>query len=362
MKTITVNTSKGKYKVSICQSLIHIVKTVKPHLKTKSRNFLLVNKKVENLYKDTIQTVKDALNLRKIAIRGGEQSKSFSTVRRVVDFLISNGCDRSSTLVIIGGGTVGDLGGFCAGITLRGIPYIQVPTTLLAQVDSSIGGKTAINHPEGKNLVGLFYQPVSVCICIDFLETLSGREFTSGMGEVIKSAIIGDRTLFELLLRNHRSINRKSTDILQEMIFRSLEVKRNIVETDTMEKDRRMILNFGHTVGHAIEKLSNYRLSHGEAVIIGMMAAVILSKELTGLNESISGNLLRLLNYYSASFSPADFTVRDIMRIIENDKKWFGGSRRFILIRDVAKPEIVQNIPLNALENSIKQIIRMQSK
>jgi len=361
MNTIHVNTQNGTYDVHIFQSLKAIAGLIEPFLDSHSINILLVDEKVRQLYEETCLGLTKRLGLREFVIPGGERSKTWPAVEQVVDFLLESGCDRKSTLVILGGGTIGDLGGFCAGITLRGIQCIQIPTTLLSQVDSSIGGKTAINHTGGKNLIGLFYQPSLVCICTEFLKTLPEREFVSGLGEVIKTALIGDPELFAFLLENYTQIKKDSSEHVPYIVGRSLLVKKEIVEEDTTEKGRRMVLNFGHTTGHAFEKLSEFKLAHGEAVIAGMLVALNISCESAGLTEETRKKAARILQNFIRSFNYRELSLNDVIQTMKNDKKWFGGNRRFIVLRDIGRPEIIENIPMDTLERGIGSFLSMQS-
>jgi 3-dehydroquinate synthase len=200
----------------------------------------------------------------------GEKNKTYDTLTAIHNHLFERNIGKKTVILALGGGVTGDLAGFAAATFKRGIPYIQMPTTLLAQVDSSVGGKTAVNNEFGKNMIGVFHNPAAVFINISTLETLDHRHFLNGLAEVIKTGIIGDRILFDYLVGNHERILAKNLDAVSFIIHRSISVKKKIVEADPFEKGFRRILNFGHTAGHAVEKASNYKLLHGEAIAIGI--------------------------------------------------------------------------------------------
>jgi len=261
-----------------------------------------------------------------LEIEDSEKAKELKTAEKLCEQLIELGADRSTTIVALGGGVVGDVAGFTASVFMRGIPVVQVPTTLLAQVDSSIGGKTGVNLRQGKNLVGTFHQPKLVLSDINTLETLPEKEVQRGLAEAVKTAIIGDEELFALL-------EEKPGD-LEEIVFRCARVKAGIVERDEKEAGERMKLNLGHTFGHAIEALSDYTIPHGEAVSIGLVKAA----EMAGVEVDRIKNLLRGIGLPTeTSFSDAE-----IEKAMRTDKKRKGGKIRIVLPERIGSVKVVE--------------------
>lgn len=271
-----------------------------------------------------------------VLIPDGEEFKNASTLNSIYDALIEGGFDRSCGLLALGGGVVGDIAGYAAATYLRGIPYVQVPTTLLAQVDSSVGGKTAINHPLGKNLIGAFYQPCHVHIDVSTLETLPEREFAAGMAEVIKYGIIRDAGFFAWLGEHRDRLRRRDQAALVQAVKRSCQIKADIVEQDEKESSLRAILNYGHTFGHAVETLAGYgEIRHGEAVAIGMGVAALVSKELGLCTAEQVAAIDALLGAFALPVVPPPFPLEDYLRAMGRDKKVKAGVLRFVLNRGI---------------------------
>lgn len=288
----------------------------------------------------------------------GEEQKKLSTIETLCRALAARGVERGDTLVAWGGGVVGDIVGFAAACYLRGIAFVQVPTTLLAMVDSSVGGKTGVDLPEGKNLVGAFHQPRFVLIDVDSLRTLPQREFISGLAEVVKSAIIGDRELFNKLKRNANKCLKPETGFLCDVIQSSIAFKAAVVQRDEREQDLRRILNFGHTVGHALEALGNYRaLKHGEAVFWGMSAAVELSRELDFLDTKTAAEIGDLLRAFLAAIPGLDFEPETALDFIARDKKVRRGIAHFVLLNDIARPLISNLVTREQLRAALGQVL-----
>lgn len=233
---------------------------------------IITDSEIKGLYGEKLLEIFRRENIKACLIDfpAGEESKNLHTIHYLVKRLLENNFDRKSAIIALGGGVVGDVGGFTAAIFMRGIPYIQAPTTLLAQVDSSIGGKTAINLPEGKNIIGAFHQPKKVYIDPSLLKTLPDREFISGLAEVVKYGVIYDRSLFKYLEENSERIKSREKNALLYIIASSCKIKKEIIEEDPWEKNKRAILNYGHTPAHALERISGYKCLHGEAVSVGM--------------------------------------------------------------------------------------------
>ncbi len=283
-----------------------------------------------------------------ICLPDGEKYKTTETVNSIYDSLIREGFDRTSGLVALGGGVVGDIAGFAAATFLRGIPYAQVPTTLLAQVDSSVGGKTGVNHPFGKNLIGAFYQPQQVFIDVDTLKTLPYREFSAGMAEVIKYGMIWDEKFFSWIKNHQEELARLEPESLICCIKRACAIKAEIVAKDEKETNLRAILNFGHTFGHAVENLAGYgEYRHGEAVAIGMYCAARAAQKMDLCSIEQVAALKNLLAEFHLSTDLPSFSMEDYLRAMKRDKKNREGVLRMVLnkgigdylITEIAEPE-----------------------
>ncbi len=267
-----------------------------------------------------------------ISFPAGEGSKTRRVRDEIEDGLIALGAGRDAALVALGGGVVGDLVGFVAATFKRGIPYVQIPTTLIGMVDAAIGGKTGINHPAGKNLIGAFHQPAAVYIDIDFLKTLPPRQFVAGLAEVIKYATIADRSLFAFLERRMDRILARDPESLSPIIEACCRIKARIVSQDPRESNRRKILNYGHTIGHAIEVLSRYRLAHGEAVAIGMVAEARLAVRIGLLAAEVAARIDRLVGTAGLpSALPPSVRPEEVLKVARHDKKNRGGATVYVL-------------------------------
>jgi 3-dehydroquinate synthase len=297
------------------------------------------------------------LDVTMITVAAGEATKNTETALSVMREMLKLGSDRSSVLIALGGGVIGDMTGFIASVFMRGIPYIQIPTTLMAQVDSSIGGKTAVDLPEGKNLIGTFYQPQAIYIDLKFLETLPDKEIKNGLAEIIKSGIIEDIGLFNLLESEAQAIRERDRKVLATIIEKACRVKKGIVELDEREKGLRRILNFGHTLGHAVEAESRYELSHGEAVSIGMVAAARISEKLYDLpirdRERIE-NLIAAIGHQTRI--PAGLSTDGILGRIKMDKKKVGNTIHFVLLKKIGFPFVNGGIAENILRDVIEEL------
>lgn len=279
------------------------------------------------------------LNVDLIQFPAGEASKNINTALDIVAKLLESGADRNSMLIAFGGGVVGDMVGFIASVFMRSIPYIQIPTTLLAQVDSSIGGKTAIDLPHGKNLLGTFYQPQAVFADLSYLATLPAAEFNNGIAEIIKYGIIDDEKIFRLLEENMEQIQRKDPALLLKLVESCCRIKKSIVEIDEKEQGLRRILNYGHTLGHALEAQSDFTISHGEGVALGMIAAARISEN-SGYLES--GSRERIENLIKNSGLPCripeSLSSEGIISRLKMDKKKEGDVIHFVLLKKIGMP------------------------
>jgi len=294
---------------------------------------LITNPTVAALYGDCVRrSLEDAGNrVSLIEIPDGEEYKNAATLNSVYDALIDAGLERDSFIVALGGGVVGDLAGFAAATYLRGIPFVQVPTTLLAQVDSSVGGKTAIDHPRGKNLIGAFYQPRLVLIDVETLNTLPEREFRAGLAEVVKYGVALDYDFFDYLEQNVKRIIAMEPDCLIDVIFHSCRLKAEIVELDEKEAGPRAVLNYGHTLGHALETLVGYReLVHGEAVAIGMALATRISMALGCCSDADGARVTALLGSFGLPQIPPRIDLQRLLDALSKDKKSRSGQISFI--------------------------------
>jgi 3-dehydroquinate synthase len=301
---------------------------------------------------------KGGLNVDTLAFPAGEASKTIQTALKLSEKMLDIGADRSTGLIALGGGVVGDMTGFVASIFMRGVPYVQIPTTLLAQVDSSIGGKTGVDLPSAKNMLGTFYQPRVVFADLSFLHTLPEREFKNGLAEIIKCGIIDDPELLRIVGENKKSFSNMDmdhADFLAQVIVKSCRVKKGIVEMDEKENGLRRILNFGHTIGHAVEAESNYSVSHGEAVSIGMIGALALSEKLGYLaadeRDRISGIIQKT---GLPDRMPANLDTDGIVARISKDKKRGGGSVHFVLLKRAGMPFVNGSVPEKLIRETIE--------
>ncbi|MDI6778765.1 MAG: 3-dehydroquinate synthase [Bacteroidota bacterium] len=322
----------------------------------RSRCFIVTDSNVKRLYSIDFELFlkKAGMETHLISFRAGESSKTRRTKEYIEDRLLKYRADRNSIIIAIGGGVVGDIAGFTAATYHRGIEYIQVPTTLLAQVDSSVGGKTAVNHPLGKNLIGSFYHPVRVYINTDTLSTLPQRQFKNGIAEIIKYGAILDLELFQYLDINRQKILNRDKSCLVHIIKRCCELKALVVQKDPEEKSYRRILNFGHTIGHAVEKLSNYKVPHGYAVAIGMVGEALIAKNLGLLSLEGFQKLQKLILSYKLPVSiPCRFTLDEILTATRSDKKGKNDKIMYTLISKIGIAKI--DVPLSV--NKVRKLL-----
>jgi 3-dehydroquinate synthase len=321
-----------------------------------SKVAVVSNRTIFPLYKDIVLNALSEYGIAPniILIPDGEEYKDFTWAYYIHGELLKARFDRSGLLIAFGGGVVGDITGFVASTYMRGIRYVQVPTTLLAQVDSSVGGKTGVNHPLGKNMIGTFYQPSLVLIDVDTLRTLPKREFSAGMAEVIKYGVIADRELFDYLEKNREDILSLGDSIIH-VIRRSCEIKADVVSKDERESGLRAILNFGHTIGHAIETVTGYKkFLHGEAVSIGMCAASDLAVKMGIFKERDAERVRKLAELYKLpAVIPDDIKGSDIMNAMEIDKKVKDGRMKFILPESIGKVKIADDVDRELIKKAL---------
>jgi 3-dehydroquinate synthase len=286
----------------------------------------------------------------------GESAKNMEIVLQLCQQLIAREFDRKSLLIAVGGGVVGDVAGFAAAIYMRGIPYIQVPTTLLAQVDSSIGGKTGVDLPAGKNLLGAFHQPLLVVSDPDVLVSLPIETRREGFAEIIKAALIADSELFSLLEKERAHLLENANEVLQTIIAKAAEVKCRVVSRDEHESGLRRILNFGHTLGHALEAASQYKLTHGESVAAGMGVAIRFSQEWAGLDRNEASRALKLIQGLGLPTElPGDIPSQSLLSALEKDKKIHGNICHFVLISQIGQA-VIQPISVEELKGKLEEI------
>lgn len=288
----------------------------------------------------------------------GELSKNLDTVKKLYEHLILSHFDRNDLLIALGGGVVGDLTGFTAATYLRGIDFIQIPTSLLSQVDSSIGGKTGVDFDSYKNMVGAFHQPKLVYMNLSTLLTLSERQFCSGLGEIIKHGLIKDNAYYMWIRENFDAIRQRNIDILKELVFKSCNIKRLVVEEDPNEKGDRALLNFGHTLGHAIEKIMDFKLFHGECVALGCILAAIISKNKQLISEEDVNDIRASFDAFHFQNLPSDIDVKEVINITKNDKKMSAGTIKFILLKKIGEAYIDLTVSDEDMELAMQELLK----
>lgn len=360
MKTMKVNLDRKtvrSYEIHIGKEILDRMGMILARGGWANRYVLVMDTRVEALLGERVQTALEKTDLRvdRIAVPPGEEAKGIQTVMEITSRLTALGADRQTALIALGGGVVGDLTGFAASIYMRGIPVVQLPTTLLAQVDSSIGGKTAVDTPAGKNLLGTFYQPKAVFIDIAFLQMLPDRMFRSGLAEVIKCGAIEAPGLLDDLEEAAAKDGLRETLFLERIIATACRIKKELVEVDEWDRGLRRILNFGHTIGHAVEAASGYRLSHGEAVAIGMIAATRLSERLHGLPAADASRIASVIRAIGLSDRiPAGMDLEEILSRLAQDKKREGGTIHYILIQKIGTPFVDAGVPEGILRETLE--------
>lgn len=361
MKIIKLNLGKRSYDIIVGSNTIKFLGKYISKLNLGCAAYIITNATIKNRYgrilDKTLRRSGFTLNFK--LIPDTEKSKSIEMVYSVIQAITDYDKKRKVFIIAFGGGVIGDLAGFVASIYKRGIPYIQIPTTLLAQVDSAIGGKTAVDLVEAKNLVGAFYQPRLVFSDTAILGSLDLRQVRSGLAEVIKYAIIKDEQLFVYLERNYKNILALKQPDLELIVWRCSKIKAKIVEQDEKEeKGIRTILNFGHTIGHALEAATNFKgYNHGEAIALGMLVACQISQGLRLINDKILKRIEKLLEVVGLPTKIEKVTLQDIIKAHYYDKKFIGSKNRFVLIKDIGKTKVVENVPLEIIRKAIKKLI-----
>lgn len=358
MQTLEVALGDRSYPIHIGRQLLPQANLILPHLKRK-QVAIVSNTTVAPLYMDKLTQPLQAagVNVIEIVLPDGEIYKNSDTLNLIYDALLKNRCERSTTLIALGGGVIGDLTGYAAATYLRGVPFIQIPTTLLSQVDSSVGGKTGINHPLGKNMIGAFYQPQLVLADIDTLKTLPQRELSAGMAEVIKYGLIRDADFFDWLELNMTKLMNLDSEAIAHAIYRSCQNKAEVVAADERETGERALLNLGHTFGHAIENGMGYGVwLHGEAVAAGTMLAAQLSEKLNWLTAAEVQRIEAILKAARLPLAPPKFSVEKYLELMQLDKKVADGKIRLVLQRAIGKAIITGDYDQDKLQQTIKAI------
>lgn len=358
MKTVRVELGERSYDVLVGSGLIARAGELCLPLLRRSRCAIVTDETVAGFHLAALQDgLKDAgIESSVIALPAGERTKCWTMLERCVEGLLEQKIERDDIVVAFGGGVIGDLAGFAAAILRRGVRFVQIPTSLLAQVDSSVGGKTGINSPQGKNLVGAFHQPSLVLADIDALDTLSPREFLAGYGEVVKYGLLGDLPFFEWLESNAPTLKQGDKALRTEAVARSVQAKADIVARDEHERGDRALLNLGHTFGHALEAATGYsdRLLHGEGVSIGMGLAFDLSTRLGHCSQEtpsrVRAHLADMDMKKDIADIPGDLPDADgLMDLMSQDKKVVGGVTAFILAREIGDAFVTRDVPATSV-------------
>ena len=354
MKTININLEKRSYPIYVGEGLLENYDLLKKHISNK-KVAIITNDKIAPLY---LEKISNTLSVEKeiipIILPDGEVFKNFETLNLIYDTLLKNKANRQITLIALGGGVIGDITGFAAATFMRGVDFIQIPSTLLSQVDSSVGGKTGINHPLGKNMIGAFYQPKCVIADINLLETLPDKELSAGLAEVIKYGLIRDSSFFEWLENNVEGIIKRDSQLLIEAVVRSCQNKADIVESDEFESGIRAILNLGHTFGHAIETATGYgRWLHGEAIAIGMVMAAYLSEQMGWLTKEENQRIKSLIVDANLPINPPEISKQEFLDLMQLDKKTKEDQINLVLQQGIGKAILTSDYDTEKLHNTL---------
>ncbi|MCG8433807.1 MAG: 3-dehydroquinate synthase [Gammaproteobacteria bacterium] len=358
MQTVTVELGTRSYPVYVGQDLLSRADLFAQYVA--GRHVLIVsNEIVAPLYLDKLKNAFKGKSIETHILKDGEQHKDLAAVADIFDTLINAHQSRDTTVVALGGGVTGDIAGFAAACYQRGVNFIQIPTSLLAQVDASVGGKTGVNHPEGKNLIGAFHQPVCVAIDTSTLTTLPEREYRAGIAEIIKYGAIVDADFFSQLEKDMGKLLAKTPEVLSDVISRCCAIKAQVVAADEREAGQRAFLNFGHTFGHALEKIGNYtELLHGEAVAAGMVLAAKASEHLDGLATEKTARLAELLAQAGLPITPPPgVSAGNLLDAMTMDKKALSGELRLILLRDLGEAFVSDPMDKQALQALADKIL-----
>lgn len=355
MKTLNVSLDERSYPIYIGEDLLTRKALLQQHIKGKEV-LIVTNETIAPLYLDRVAGLLDGYDCEAVILPDGEQFKNLEVLNQVFDKLLSSRFSRKVTLIALGGGVIGDMTGFAAACYQRGVPFIQVPTTLLSQVDSSVGGKTAVNHALGKNMIGAFYQPQCVIADTNTLNTLEDRQLASGIAEVIKYGLINDPDFFEWLETNIDKLKARDPEALAFAIERSCQDKADVVAKDETEQGVRALLNLGHTFGHAIETGVGYgNWLHGEAIAVGMLMAADLSARLGWMSETDVDRIRAVFERAGLPVSgPEEMTPQQFMDLMAVDKKVQDGKIRLILLKGIGQAVISDDYDIDKLQDTLR--------
>ena len=355
MRTLKVNLEDRSYPIYIGSDVSLDNELYSKHISSK-KIALITNEQIADLYLSEISQTLNAFDLKTLVLPEGETEKNLETVGKAVEFLSDNGIDRDSSIIAFGGGVIGDITGFVASSYMRGIKFLQVPTTLLAQVDSSVGGKTGVNINTGKNLIGSFYQPSAVIADTRYLNSLEPNRLSEGLAEVIKYGLIRDEDFFIWLSKNTNRISALESEVMTHLIERCCQIKAEIVSEDEREGSIRAILNYGHTFGHAIESLTDYGVyTHGEAVSIGMVMAASMAERMGMLSQADKKDITNLLESVNLPTEKPDLNSNDFLESMKRDKKVQDGEIRLILLESIGRAIISNDYPNEILMETISE-------
>lgn len=356
MKTLTVELGERSYPIFIGQNLISQAELIKPFV-TGTQVLIVTNTTVAPLYLEQVKQAFTGFEVQTAILPDGEIYKNLDVLNQIFDVAIEHRFDRKCTFVALGGGVIGDMTGFAAAAYQRGVNFIQMPTTLLSQVDSSVGGKTGVNHPQGKNMIGAFHQPECVVIDTDTLNTLEDRELSAGLAEVIKYGLIIDLPFFEWLEVNLQGLLDKDPIVVAEAIERSCQNKANIVAKDEKEAGLRALFNLGHTFGHAIESGMGYgKWLHGEGVSAGMMQAVYMSKLMGNLTEADQIRIAKLIEAADLpTLPPKEMSKQQFLDLMAGDKKVQAGKIRLVLLKAIGEAYVTGDYPVDLLNRTLDE-------
>lgn len=355
MKEIKIKTSK-EYSVIVTSSHQNLIFQLEIH-KIKSC-FIVTDENIYNLHRRYIDLLKDkAVGI--YIIKPGEESKTYDVISQIYEEMIKRNVNRKTAIVAIGGGVVGDLAGFVASTFMRGLKIVHIPTTLVAQCDSSIGGKNGYNFKNIKNIIGCIYQPSFVYIDVNFIKTLSEREYINGLSEVIKYGFICNKDFFNYIETNKKGILERESDKLFHIVSECVKIKGSIVEEDEFDKDKRLILNFGHTIGHGIEIASNFKFTHGEAISLGMVIESYIALKLNLIDEKTYYKLISILSFFAL---PVKYTIdiENILVYIKNDKKKTSNHIKFILPSKIGSAIIIDNLKYDFIYNCLNEFNKIK--
>jgi len=346
---------KPIYPIVFADSFADLVKELKVLNSEKRKVCIVTETKVASFYlKEVEKTLSPVCReLTSFLFPEGEASKNLDTVKDLYQHLIVNKFDRKDLLLALGGGVTGDLTGFAAATYLRGIDFVQVPTTLLAQVDSSIGGKTGVDFQAYKNMVGAFHMPKLVYMNVNTLSTLPDREFNCGLGEIIKHGLIKSRDYLNFIKENKEGIKKRVPEIMKELIYGSCMIKKEVVERDPKEQGERAILNFGHTLGHAIEKKMDFSMLHGECIALGSIMALYISYKMGRIEKEEYEENRRLIEWFGYPCLPSDIDSQELIEITKVDKKMESGSVKFIILNQIGQAEIVKSVTDDLMKEAV---------